>query len=105
MQAPTVTALFVAALLLSLATKFWLATRQMRHVAAHRVLAGQVHAAMRAAHHGQGLAGARPSAHGRAGALAPAPPQPDAHQHRQQHDQQLHAVRPSSTSSTKREPT
>ena len=36
MQAPTVTALFVAALLLSLATKFWLATRQMRHVAAHR---------------------------------------------------------------------
>ena len=36
MQAPTVTALFVAALLLSLATKFWLATRQMRHVAGHR---------------------------------------------------------------------
>jgi STE24 endopeptidase len=27
---------FAAALLLSLATKFWLATRQMRHVAAHR---------------------------------------------------------------------
>ena len=36
MQASTVTALFVAALLLSLATKFWLSTRQMRHVAAHR---------------------------------------------------------------------
>ena len=36
MQAPTVTALFIAALLLSLATRFWLATRQMRHVAAHR---------------------------------------------------------------------
>ncbi len=36
MQASTVTALFVAALLLSMATKFWLATRQMRHVALHR---------------------------------------------------------------------
>ena len=30
------TVAFVAALLLSLAVKFWLATRQMRHVAAHR---------------------------------------------------------------------
>lgn len=30
------TAAFVAALLLSLATRLWLATRQMRHVAAHR---------------------------------------------------------------------
>ena len=36
MQSDTVTLLFAAALLLSLATKFWLATRQMRHVAAHR---------------------------------------------------------------------
>ena len=36
MQTSTVTVLFVAALLLSLATRFWLATRQMRHVAAHR---------------------------------------------------------------------
>ncbi|MDQ2778463.1 MAG: M48 family metallopeptidase [Pseudomonadota bacterium] len=36
MQASFVTAAFVAALLLSLATKFWLATRQMRFVAAHR---------------------------------------------------------------------
>lgn len=36
MQATTVTTLFVAALLLSLAAKFWLATRQMRHVATHR---------------------------------------------------------------------
>jgi STE24 endopeptidase len=36
MQSSTVTLLFAAALLLSLAAKFWLATRQMRHVAAHR---------------------------------------------------------------------
>jgi STE24 endopeptidase len=36
MQSSTLTLLFAAALLLSLATKFWLATRQMRHVAAHR---------------------------------------------------------------------
>jgi len=36
MQALTVSLVFSAALLLSLATKFWLATRQMRHVAAHR---------------------------------------------------------------------
>jgi len=36
MQSSTVTWLFAAALLLSLAAKFWLATRQMRHVAAHR---------------------------------------------------------------------
>ncbi len=36
MQASTVTFVFAAALLLSLAVKFWLATRQMRHVAAHR---------------------------------------------------------------------
>ena len=36
MQSDTVTLLFAAALLLSLATKFWLATRQMHHVAAHR---------------------------------------------------------------------
>jgi STE24 endopeptidase len=32
----TITIAFVAALLLSLATRCWLATRQMRHVAAHR---------------------------------------------------------------------
>jgi STE24 endopeptidase len=31
-----ITIAFVAALLLSLATRYWLATRQMRHVAAHR---------------------------------------------------------------------
>ena len=31
-----VSLLFAAALLASLAVKFWLATRQMRHVAAHR---------------------------------------------------------------------
>lgn len=36
MQSSTVTAAFAAALLASLAVKFWLATRQMRHVAAHR---------------------------------------------------------------------
>lgn len=36
MQASFVTLAFAAALLLSLATKLWLATRQMRHVAAHR---------------------------------------------------------------------
>jgi STE24 endopeptidase len=36
MQSTTYTSLFVAALLASLAAKFWLATRQMRHVAAHR---------------------------------------------------------------------
>ncbi len=36
MQASIVTFVFAAALLLSLAVKFWLATRQMRHVAAHR---------------------------------------------------------------------
>jgi STE24 endopeptidase len=34
--AATVTVAFAAALLASLAAKFWLATRQMRHVAAHR---------------------------------------------------------------------
>ena len=42
MQAPVLTLAFAAALLLSLGVKFWLATRQMRHVAAHR---GQVPAA------------------------------------------------------------
>jgi STE24 endopeptidase len=36
MQPSTVTWAFVAVLLASLAFKFWLATRQMRHVAAHR---------------------------------------------------------------------
>ncbi len=36
MQAQTLTLAFAAALLLSLAVKFWLSTRQMRHVAAHR---------------------------------------------------------------------
>ncbi|MEO5734266.1 MAG: M48 family metallopeptidase [Rubrivivax sp.] len=36
MQATTVTLAFAAAVLLSLACKFWLATRQMRHVARHR---------------------------------------------------------------------
>jgi STE24 endopeptidase len=36
MQASTVSLLFAAALLSSLLVKFWLATRQMRHVAAHR---------------------------------------------------------------------
>jgi STE24 endopeptidase len=36
MDANLMTAAFVAALLLSLATRLWLATRQMRHVAAHR---------------------------------------------------------------------
>lgn len=36
MQASTVTMAFAAALLASLACKFWLATRQMRHVARHR---------------------------------------------------------------------
>ena len=36
MESSTFTLLFAAALLASLATKFWLATRQMRHVAAHR---------------------------------------------------------------------
>jgi STE24 endopeptidase len=36
MQSSTLTLLFAAALLLSLVAKFWLATRQMRHVAAHR---------------------------------------------------------------------
>ncbi|MEO8058885.1 MAG: M48 family metallopeptidase [Burkholderiales bacterium] len=36
MQASTLTLLFAAALLASLGVKFWLATRQMRHVAAHR---------------------------------------------------------------------
>jgi len=36
MDPGTFTAAFVAALVLSLAAKFWLATRQMRHVAAHR---------------------------------------------------------------------
>ncbi len=36
MQASFVTLAFAAALLLSLAVKLWLATRQMRHVAAHR---------------------------------------------------------------------
>jgi STE24 endopeptidase len=39
MDASTVTAAFATALLVSLAVKLWLATRQMRHVAAHR---GQV---------------------------------------------------------------
>ena len=36
MQAFFLTLVFAAALLLSLALRFWLATRQMRHVAAHR---------------------------------------------------------------------
>ena len=36
MESSTFTLCFAAALLASLATKFWLATRQMRHVAAHR---------------------------------------------------------------------
>jgi len=36
MQISTVTLAFCAALLLSLVLKFWLSTRQMRHVAAHR---------------------------------------------------------------------
>jgi len=36
MQALVLTLVFAAALLLSLLIKFWLATRQMRHVAAHR---------------------------------------------------------------------
>ncbi|MCW5640017.1 MAG: M48 family metallopeptidase [Rubrivivax sp.] len=36
MTPDAITAAFVAALLLALATRFWLATRQMRHVAAHR---------------------------------------------------------------------
>jgi STE24 endopeptidase len=36
MESSTFTLWFAAALLASLATKFWLATRQMRHVAAHR---------------------------------------------------------------------
>lgn len=36
MQASYLTLAFAAAVLLSLATKLWLATRQMRHVAAHR---------------------------------------------------------------------
>lgn len=36
MESSTVTAAFAAALLASLAVKFWLATRQMRHVAMHR---------------------------------------------------------------------
>ncbi len=36
MQSSTVTGAFAAALMLSLAVKWWLATRQMRHVAAHR---------------------------------------------------------------------
>jgi STE24 endopeptidase len=44
MQPDTLTLAFVAALLASLATKLWLATRQMRHVAAHR---DQVPAAFR----------------------------------------------------------
>ena len=36
MEMSVLTFAFAAALLLSLATRFWLATRQMRHVAAHR---------------------------------------------------------------------
>ncbi len=36
MQAMLLTSCFAAALLVSLALKFWLSTRQMRHVAAHR---------------------------------------------------------------------
>ena len=36
MQASTLTLVFAVALLASLGLKFWLATRQMRHVAAHR---------------------------------------------------------------------
>ncbi|HMO46388.1 MAG TPA: M48 family metallopeptidase [Rubrivivax sp.] len=36
MSSSTITWLFIAALLLSLAAKYWLATRQMRHVAANR---------------------------------------------------------------------
>ena len=46
MQAPFLTLAFTTALLLSLAVKFWLATRQMRHVAMHR---GQVPPAFSAA--------------------------------------------------------
>jgi STE24 endopeptidase len=36
MQALTLSLLFAVALITSLLVKFWLATRQMRHVAAHR---------------------------------------------------------------------
>jgi STE24 endopeptidase len=36
MQASTLTLVFIAALLGAMALKYWLATRQMRHVAAHR---------------------------------------------------------------------
>ena len=36
MQASALTLVFAAALLVSMALRFWLATRQMRHVAAHR---------------------------------------------------------------------
>ena len=36
MTPDTLTFAFAAALLLSLALRYWLATRQMRHVAAHR---------------------------------------------------------------------
>ena len=45
MQAQTVSLVFGAVLLASLATQFWLATRQMRHVALHR---GEVPAVFRA---------------------------------------------------------
>ena len=45
MQAQTVSLVFGAVLLASLATQFWLATRQMRHVARHR---GEVPAVFRA---------------------------------------------------------
>jgi hypothetical protein len=36
MESTALTLLFAAALMASLLVKFWLATRQMRHVAAHR---------------------------------------------------------------------
>src|SRR5437764_12244707 len=36
MNSPVLTVLFAIALMASLLVKFWLATRQMRHVAAHR---------------------------------------------------------------------
>ncbi len=36
MQAMLLTSCFIAALLVSMALKYWLATRQLRHVATHR---------------------------------------------------------------------
>src|SRR5262245_17912382 len=44
-QELTLTLVFAAALLASLAVKFWLATRQMRHVAAHRAQVPEAFAA------------------------------------------------------------